>query len=150
MPTGTYAVPKPRKLRTLGENKMGRPLNSRYFGPTKKDGVDLELEENISVIVKVGTNAVSEEGILLSQRSETRFRVNDAADNTGNAGVCTLVDKAVPDDDEMVIMGYVNGTDEQVAIRKVHNRTMIDFDNNRYTWEIQDDSTVNVLVLFEI
>lgn len=129
---------------------MGRPLNPRYFGATVSDGTDLENEENLSVIVKIGSNAVSTQGIMLSQRSETRFKVNDAPDNSGNTGVCTLVDKAVPEDDEMVLVGTVNGTGDEVAIRKVHNRTMFDFDNNRYTWEIQDDSTTNVLVLFAI
>jgi hypothetical protein len=128
---------------------MGRPLNKRYFGTTASGG-DQSNEENLSVIVKVGSNAVSEEGIILSQRSETKFRVDDSPAGTGNEGVCTLVNKDVPSDNEMVLKGYVGGTGDGVNIRKVHNRTMFDFDNNRYTWEIQDDSTTNVLVLTAI
>jgi len=54
------------------------------------------------------------------------------------------------DEDEMVLKGYVSGSGDGVNIRKMHNRTAIDFDNNRYTWEIQDDSTANVLVLTAI
>ena len=129
---------------------MGRPLNSRYFGTTSELGSDLADEQNLNAIVKIGSNPVSTEGIVYSQRSETKFEVNDKSDGTGNTGVCTLVNKTIPDDDEMVVIGTINGSGTDVNIRKFHNRTVIDFDNNRYTWEIQDDSTTNVLVLFEI
>lgn len=133
---------------------MGRPLNKRYFGITQ-DGdsspvADLTNEGRLTAIVKVGANSVSETGIILSQRSETKFRVDDSADGEGNEGVCTLVDKDVPSDNEMVLKGYVAGSGDGVNIRKVQNRTMIDFNNNRYTWEIQDDSTANLLVLTAI
>lgn len=128
---------------------MGRPLNKKYFGTTALGG-DQTGEGNLSVIVKVGSNAVSELGIILSQRSESKFRVDDNPAGTGNEGVCTLVNKDVPGDNEMVLKGYVGGAGDGVNIRKVHNRTMIDFDNNRYTWAIQDDSTSNVLVLTAI
>ncbi len=129
---------------------MGRPLNKRYFGTTASGG-DQSNEENLSVSVKVGANSATDLGIILSQRSETKFRVDDAADGTGNEGVCTLVNKATGSlgDDEMSLQGFVVGG-KSVYIRKVHNRTMFDFDNNRYTWEIQDDSTSNILVLTAI
>ena len=132
---------------------MGRPLNKRFFGITQDGDTsppDLTGENRLTAIVKVGANAVSETGIILRQRSETRFKVDDAADGTGNEGICTLVDKDVPGNNEMVLKGYVSGGGDGVNIRKVHNRTMIDFDNNRYTWEIQDDSTSNILVLTAI
>lgn len=125
---------------------MGRPINKRYLGLTA-DGGDLTGEGRFTAIVKVGTNAVSETGIIISQRAETLFVVNDAADGSGNQGSCRLVDKDVPGDDEMVIKGYVAGTGDGVNIRKLHNRTVIDFDNNRYDWEIVDDSTSNILQL---
>ena len=137
---------------------MGRPLNKRYFGTTK-DGSDRTGEENLSVSVKVGANTASALGIILSQRSETKFNVSDAPDGddngggagSANNGVCTLVNKATDalGDDEMSLQGFVVGG-TSVYIRKVHNRTMFDFDNNRYTWEIQDDSTSNILVLTAI
>ena len=137
---------------------MGRPLNKRYFGTTK-DGSDRTGEENLSVMVKVGTNAAKTLGIILSQRSETKFNVSDAPDGddngggagSANNGVCTLVDKTFDNigDNEMILQGFVDGA-SAVNIRKVQNRTMLDFDNNRYTWEIQDDSTSNTLVLTAI
>ena len=128
---------------------MGRPLNKRYFG-TVLDEVGAEASENLTVSVKVGANTASATGIILSQRSETKFKVDDSNDGTGNEGICTLVNKATGalGNNEMSLQGFVSGN--AVYIRKVQNRTMIDFDNNRYTWEIQDDSTANILVLTAI
>jgi len=124
---------------------MGRPLNKRYFGATSgaSDG-------RMPARVKIGANSIAN-GIILSQRSETKFRVNDDITGAaGNTGVCTLVDKADPADNEMVVTGYVAGTGDAINIRKFHNRTVIDFNSNRYSWEVQDDSTSNILVLTAI
>ena len=137
---------------------MGRPLNKRYFGITK-DGDDLTNEGRLTVSVKVGANTASALGIILSQRSETKFNVSDGPDGddngggagSANNGVCTLVNKATGSlaANEMSLQGFVDG-ESAVYIRKVQNRTMLDFDNNRYTWAIEDDSTSNVLVLTAI
>ena len=130
--------------------QMGRPLNKRYFGYTADSNGDLTGEGHLSAVVKVGTNAVSQTGIILSQRSETKFKVSDNPDeSSGNIGNCVLVDKVTPADDEMVVQGFTtNG--EAINIRKFHNRTVLDFNDNRYTWEIEDDSTSNILRLTAI
>lgn len=167
----TYAVPTAYYLeRNIQGEKMGRPLNKRYFGRLANTNDPRfaplnDSEFNLTAIVKVGSNAVSESGIFLSQRSETKFKVNDTVDGTavntngtavdgsagtGNVGFCTLVDKDVPDDNEMIVKGYVSGEGDGVNIRKFHNRTVFDFNNNRYTWEVQDDSTQTLLVLTAI
>ena len=135
---------------------MGRPLNKRYFGATENGDGDLSNEGTLTVSVKVGANTASELGVILSQRSETKFKVSDDAQGDidgANTGVCTLVNKATGSlaANEMSLQGFVDGTDgNAVYIRKVQNRTMLDFDNNRYTWEIQDDSTANILILTAI
>jgi len=121
---------------------MGRPINKRYLGVIASDATtDLTGENNFNAVVKVGANAESTTGIILSQRAETLFVVNDAGDGTGNQGSCRLVDKAVGalGDDEMVIPGYdaVGGT-LVTNIRKLQNRTVIGFDNVRYNWTIED------------
>ena len=102
---------------------MGRPLNKRYFGRLANTNDDRfaplnDSEHNLTAIVKVGSNTVSESGIFLAQRSETVFKVNDALDGTavnadgtnvdgtegsGNVGFCRLVDKDVPGDNETVV-----------------------------------------------
>jgi hypothetical protein len=134
---------------------MGRPVNKRYFGA-------LGPGETIAINVQVGANAESEEGYIISQRSETKFLVNDAkagtkqsvgGAGTGNVSICTLVDKASGglDADEMSINGTISGSGgNQVRVAKLYNRTCRDFDNNRYTWEVQNDSTETILVLTAI
>jgi hypothetical protein len=131
---------------------MGRPLNKRYFGAT--EGAVGTEGNNLTVMCKIGSASAVGNGVILSQRSETKFRCHDDPDGTsGNTGICTLVDKAIGalGANEMVIQGFVAGTDgNAVNIRKVMNRTMLDFNNNRYTWAITDDSSANVLVLTAI
>ena len=145
---------------------MGRPVNKRYFG-LLADGT------NFTVNVQVGANAESEEGYILRQRSENKFLVNDKKDGTnstvaeatadaaanggstteGNVSICTLVDKAsgALGANEMSLQGTIAGTTgDQVRIKKLYNRTCRDFDNNRYTWEIQDDSTESIMILTAI
>ena len=40
--------------------------------------------------------------------------------------------------------------DSAVAIKKLFNRTAVDYNNNRYTWETEDDSTESLLRLTAI
>jgi hypothetical protein len=129
---------------------MGRPLNKRHFGATE-GSVGTE-GNNLTVMCKIAANSTVANGVILSQRSSTKFNCHDDPDGTsGNTGVCTLVDKAIGAiaANEMVLQGFTTGG-TGVNIRKVQNRTMIDFNNNRYTWTVTDDSTANVLVLTAI
>ena len=129
---------------------MGRPLNKRHFGATE-GSVGTE-GNNLTVMCKIAANSTVANGVILSQRSATKFNCHDDPDGTsGNTGVCTLVDKAIGalGANEMILQGFVAGGNG-VNIRKVQNRTMIDFNNNRYTWTVTDDSTANVLVLTAI
>ena len=127
---------------------MGRPINKRYFGLTS--GSAGTEGNNITINCQVGSNAESAQGIILAQRSVRTFKVNDAANNTGNEGICTLVDAAAGSlgANEMSIVGFVNGT--SVRIAKLYNRTCRDFSNNRYKWEVTDDSSANYIVLTAI
>jgi hypothetical protein len=124
---------------------MGRPVNKRKFG-LLDDGT------NITINCQVGSNAESDNGIILSQRSVNKFKVNDAADGSGNTGVCTLVDKAAGalGANEMSIQGYILGAGTQKRIKKLFNRTCRDFNNIRYTYTIDNDSSESRLVLTAI
>jgi hypothetical protein len=146
---------------------MGRPINKRHFGrlADADDARFAPLNDtffNISINVQVGANAESESGYILRQRSSRKFLVNDdkagtkitpSGSGTGNVGVCTLVDKAsgALGANEMSIQGTLSdGAGTQVRIKKFYNRTCRDFNNNRYTWEIENDSTETVLRLTAI
>lgn len=126
---------------------MGRPINPKYFKETVNNNGEIIDNTRFSVIAKIGIHRTTKDGIIIRQRGNTFFMVED---KKGNRGVCKLVNKHKPADDEMILVGYVNGTDETVNIRKLSDRTMFDFDNNRYKWELQNDSTANTLVLFKI
>jgi hypothetical protein len=146
---------------------MGRPLNKRYFGrlADADDARFAPLNDtffNIAINVQVANNAETQSGIILRQRSSSKFLVNDLKDGTklspsgtgtGNVGVCTLVDKAAGalDANEMSIQGTIVGTaGTQVRIKKLYNRTCRDFNNNRYTWVTEDDSTETIIRLTAI
>lgn len=145
---------------------MGRPLNKKWFGwlDDPDDSTLKPLNDsfyNITINVQVASNAETESGLILKQKSGKKFLVNDtkagtkktpAGSGTGNVGICTLVDKAAGSlaANEMSIYGYVSGTGLPVRIKKLYNRTCRDFSNNRYTWAVQEDSTETIIVLTAI
>ena len=94
---------------------MGRPVNKKHFGEVDTDS------GNINVNCKVGSNSASVQGMIKSQRSSNKFLVDDAKDDSGNEGVCTLVDKASENlaADEMSISAVINGTTTYKNIKKM-------------------------------
>lgn len=130
---------------------MGRPVNKKYFG-TLADGT------NITVYAKVGANAVSEQAMILKQRSSNKFKVDDSKLGTGNEGVCQLTNTITAGtltDNQMALIGTIapgsgNTTFRQVAIKRLYNRTAHDFAGNRYKWTVVDDSSVSYLSLTQI
>ena len=134
--------------RQTRRKQMGRPVNKRYFG-TVVDEIGSEASENFTVSVRVSGQSESSSGIILSQRSTNKFKVDDAAAGNGNEGICTLVDKAPGTlvEGDMILEGFVGSGSVATRIKKIYNKTCRDFSNNRYTWSISDDSTRNVMVL---
>ena len=120
---------------------MGRPVNKRNFGDPA-DGTNLTVRAYIG-------SAVDEQAYIVDQRGTNKFTVSN---NAGSAtAVCRLVNKATDSvaSGEMVIEGFDAGGVRRV-VKKLFNRTATDFDNNRYTWELEDDSTDTVLRLTAI
>ena len=149
---------------------MGRPINKRYFGKLADADDDVlyplsgDTFFNITIAVQVASNAETASGYILQQRSSTRFLVNDlrtgtkrtpSGSGTGNVGICKLVNSPAGSlgPDEMAIVGYIAGAGvggEPIRIKKLYNRTCRDFNNVRYKWTIQDDSSVTALILTAI
>ena len=125
---------------------MGRPVNKRNFGVVGAD------TGNITVNCKVGSAAASVKGMIISQRSRTKFNVNDHPEQSGNSGICTLVDKpsTTLSADEMSIDAIIGGTTTHKNVKKLFNRTCTDFSDVRYTWSISDDSSVNIMTIVAI
>ena len=88
---------------------------------------------------------------ILQQKSSRRFRINSVSNGIG---VCNLVDddgSSGVSANEMVVRGFVGGSsDSPVIVKKISGKVITGFDDNRYTWYVDNDSTANVLVLTAI
>jgi hypothetical protein len=144
---------------------MGRPINKRFFGrlanadETAENPVN-DTFFNIKLNVQVASNAETESGYIIRQRSSSKFLVNDlktgtkrstAGAGTGNVGVCTLVNgtPGALSANQMTIQGRLPDG-QYVNVKKLYNRTCRDFSDNRYKWAIVDDSTETTLNLTAI
>ena len=115
---------------------MGRPLNSRFFGATGDN-----TQATIPIRFQSGGSVI--EGYILSQRGVNKFNCsNDAGSVTD---VCRLTDdgSAPNANGEAQIIGIV-GDGNAVAVKKLTAHKAVDFDNDAYTWEVEDDSTESI------
>jgi hypothetical protein len=120
---------------------MGRPVNKRYFGDPA-DGTNITVRAYID-------GGIEEQAFIVNQKGTNKFTVEE---NTGGeTAICRLVNKATASiaAGEMVLEGF-NTDGQRVVVQKLFNRTAVDWDNNRYTWELEDDSTDTVLRLTAI
>jgi hypothetical protein len=98
---------------TQGE-KMGRPINKRYFGAN--------LADNIKVQFFNGTESVP--GYIVKQTGSKRFICKDA---NGNQATCYLVDKASAElaaGEMSITIAYDNGTARQITKISAHKVTI--------------------------
>lgn len=120
---------------------MGRPINKRYFGDPA-DGTNITVRAHID-------GGIEEQAFIVNQKGTNKFTVEE---NTGGeTAVCRLVNKATAAlaAGEMILEAYdANG--DRTLVKKLFNRTAVDFNNNRYTWALEDDSTDTVLRLTAI
>lgn len=117
---------------------MNRPLNIFFdFLKNLKDLV---------VSVKIGSAKATPHGAVLAQLSENTFKVED---NDGNIGICMLVEKTTDElnENEMSIRAFCLKICSFVFIKKIMNDTMIDFKNINYKWDLEHDSTENIILL---
>ena len=124
---------------------MGRPLNKRFFG--ELGGADA----NIPVTFHDGSNVV--EGYILNQKGTNKFTVrNPATSPVTDVVVRLTADGSTPNaEGEAMIEGNITTRDgETVRLVKLFNRTAVDVNNNRYTWELEDDSTSSAIILTAI
>lgn len=134
---------------------MGRPINKRFFGALTGSSNNNIPVEAAFIDGEATLSNPAAEIFIVKQKSSRRFLVQSV--DTGSQAVCKLVDKAGAGDDstafglsagEMVIVGFYNGV--QKTIQKMTNRIAVDFDGQRYKWEVEDDSTTTQLQLTEI
>ncbi len=104
------------------------------------------LLKDLVVSVKIGSSKTVPHGSVLEQLSSTKFKVTD---NEGNEGVCELVNKTIDqlNDNEMSLAGVILQSSAFIYIASIVDNIMIDYKNNKYSWDIHNDSTANILIL---
>lgn len=131
---------------------MGRPVNKRYFGSLNNtDGGTMpngDASYNIRVEAYVDGAAV-DDAYILAQKGTNKFRVANKAGT--EFATCRLKNKAATalTAGEMVIFGS-DGSGNRITIKKLFNRTAVDWNGNRYTWVIEEDSTETIMMLTAI
>lgn len=133
---------------------MGRPLNKRYFGSlatANQRAVGTESEENIRVEANLNTSGVVDDAFIVAQKGTNKFILRNKAGDANSQTICRVVNKATSALalGEMVLFGS-NGTGNRITLKKITARKATDFDNNQYTWEVEDDSTETIIVLTAI
>lgn len=131
---------------------MGRPLNKRFFGdPATADqrAAGTETQENIRVEAFVGGSG-DQFAYIVNQKGSNKFTVSNNAGN--QTAICRLTNKSFGTlvAGEMVLFGAVTGGAGRVPLKKITARRATDYNNNRYTWTVEDDSTESIIRLTAI
>ena len=114
---------------------MGRPINKRFFGATGDDS-----QPTIPVRYHNGSSSV--EGYIVNQKGTNKFTVTT---NGTDTFIWRLVNEMAPNAaGEMSLVGL---TGSAVILKKMFNRTAVDWNGNRYSWTVEDDSTESLIRL---
>jgi len=119
---------------------MGRPLNKKFFGATGDN-------TQPTIPCRADIDGTDFEGFIVNQKGTRKFTVSN--DGETLSGVNVLVNKITGHAaGEMSIVGLVGGAGAEVkAIQKLTANYATDYDGNRYTWAVADDSSESLLVL---
>ena len=135
---------------------MGRPLNKRYFGSlatADQRAAGVETQENIRAEANLTTTGIVDDAFIVAQKGSNKFILRNKAGDANSQTVCRMVNKATAALalGEMVMFGNIaGGTGNKVTLKKITARKAVDYDNNQYTWVVQDDSTETIIVLTAI
>lgn len=134
---------------------MGRPLNKRYFGSlatADQRAAGTETQENIRVEANLTTTGIVDDAYIVSQKGSNKFILRNKAGDANSQTVCRMVNKATASlaAGEMVMFGTNGATGTRVPLKKITARKAVDYDNNQYTWSVQDDSTETVIILIAL
>jgi hypothetical protein len=135
---------------------MGRPLNKRYFGSlatADQRAAGTETQENIRAEANLTTTGIVDDAFIVAQKGLNKFILRNKAGDANSQTVCRMVNKATAALalGEMVLFGNIaGGTGNRIPLKKITARKAVDYDNNQYTWVVQDDSTETIIVLTAI
>ena len=125
---------------------MGRPLYRDVAGN------DVRGTTTSAVGIRVDAyfgGSLHTDAWIINQKGARKYKVQDESD--GTTGFCKLVNATPAANGEMTIVGYLNGQGASpIKLNKLQKRTAIDWNGNRYTWTINNDSTNDYIVLTAI
>jgi len=124
---------------------MGRPLRKDVRG-TDVIGTPAGTATGITVSFHDGST-VREDGIIIKQRGARTFVV--ARVGTPLVRYTRVLVDGVPAAGQMRMRGSTTGLLDQdlVSIRKITKRVATGFNNVRYTWFLENDSSADYIVL---
>lgn len=124
---------------------MGRPIKKINFGPATGAEVGIlvsamktDTARTSYIIKQVGSNKY-----YAFNDTDGRFKVEL---DDGTAGAADTAGTAV-------MVGYTSPVEADanaVAIKKLTQHIAIDFSGNRYKWDLQNDSSADIIVLTAI
>ena len=86
---------------------------------------------------------------IINQKGARKYKVQDQSDST--TGFCKLVNGTPAANGEMKLVGYLgSNSGSAVILNKLQKRTAIDWNGNRYTWYVENDSSNDYIVLTAI
>jgi len=129
---------------------MGRPLRKDVLGV---DAINTYVDAATGVRIELHDGSLRTDGVILKQRGARTFqacRVGDLADSTKFLPY-TLVSGTPASNGEMSLFGWnpTNGG-ERVNLAKITKRVATDWNDNRYTWALENDSSNDYIVLTPI
>lgn len=146
---------------------MGRPLRKDVFGTSVIGSFNTASQKDptgsgIKVEFYDGT-AFRSDGIIIKQRGartfvvaqDSNFQANVNLNSTPNKFTCVLVDATPAAIGQMRLFGYVSPTTggspsdstSIVNIRKITKRVATGFNDVKYNWYLDNDSTADYIVL---
>jgi len=122
---------------------MGRPVKKDVNGVAVFGTYESAAGIKVSAYM---SGSLRTDVYIESQVGARRYVCHDVSDDV--TAKCKLVSGTPAANGEMQMLGYTDpGSDTSVAIKKLNKRTAVDFDSNRYTWYLENDSSEDYIVL---
>ena len=133
---------------------MGRPLRKDVLGVDAIGSPGAIGESTTGVRVEFydgSTNQV--DGVIIKQRGAKTFTVTRVGDiGTGSTYIKCVLQNSTPNAaNEMRMWGWLGGNGgTEINIAKITKNLVTDFNQNKYTWTLENDSANDYIVLTAI
>ena len=125
---------------------MGRPVRkdvagTEVFGDYTTTAIGIKCDAYIG--------SLQTDVFIVKQKGSRRYLVQDKS--AGTQTVCKLVSGTPAAAGEMKLVGYTTtGHATPITLRSLKKRTATDWNGNRYTWLIQNDSSADYILLTQV